>query len=63
MLVRLAIGRIKLTQLISFHLTNDHWPEAVKALRSVCWNDECLHVMYQIFTFLMQLEHSEDVEC
>ncbi len=64
MLVRLAIGRVKLTQLCNFHLTNDHWPEAVKVLRSVSWNsDECLHVMYQIFTFLMQLKHSEDVEC
>lgn len=63
-LLRTAIGRIRLAQLCNFHLTNDHFPEAVKVLKSVFWNsEECLHVMYQIFTFLMQKRYSEDVEC
>lgn len=63
-ILRFAIGRVKLTNLCSFHLTNDHYPEAVKVLKSIYWNtDECLNVMYQIFTFLMRQKHSDDVEC
>lgn len=51
-------------QLCNFHLTNDHFREAVKVLRSVSWtSDESLYATYQIFTFLMQQKHSEDVEC
>jgi hypothetical protein len=63
-LLRLAVGRMRLTNVCNFHLTNHHYPEAVKVLKSVYWNsEECLHVMFNIFTFLMQQKHCDDVEC
>lgn len=54
---------MKFTDLCTFHLTHGHYKEAIKALKYVYWNsDDCLHVMFNIYNFLMRQQPYEDIE-
>ncbi|CAL8074907.1 unnamed protein product [Orchesella dallaii] len=62
-ILRFAVGNMKLPDLCNFHLTHGHYKEAIKALKYVYWNsDDCLHVMFNIYNFLMRQSPSEEIE-